>query len=72
MVNTNTVAADIVATNDVLDDMIADTYAMLATEKTFLTAYKTKLASARTKVGDDARFCALFTIYYMKKMGRVS
>jgi hypothetical protein len=65
MMNTSTIAVDLVAAGGVLDDLIADT-SLPISMRNKLTAYKTKLASKNTKKTEDLIFLGFFE-YWIRK-----
>jgi hypothetical protein len=71
VLNTDAVAADLVAGSGVIDDMEASTDVFGASDLTFLAAYQTKLGSARTNLSEDSIFMGLFCRYFMVKAAHV-
>lgn len=67
MVNTDAVAVVMVEANKLIDKLELSAGVFGASEKVFLAAYQAKLASARTKPGDDMRFGAMFLRYMTVK-----
>jgi hypothetical protein len=67
MVNTNAVAADLVANSGVIDDMEASTDVFGAEDLVFLAAYQAKLASTRTNLTEDMTFIAMLARYMVVK-----
>lgn len=71
MDNGKTIAADIVAASDLIDDIEALALGVVGkADKIFLAAYQAKLAAARTKLTDDWRFINLFTRVWLNLMAK--
>jgi hypothetical protein len=69
MKNSNTVAADLVASGGVIDDMeAAALHGSLTPSRKFLAAYQVKLASAPTSRGMDLQFL-MYVGTYMNRGG---
>jgi hypothetical protein len=67
MVNTDTIAVDLVAASSVIDDLEASAGVYGAEDKKFLAKYQAKLASARTTQSEDFYFLGLFMRYFVVK-----
>lgn len=63
MRNTDAVAAALVAANGVVDKLELATDMVSYSDRLFLAAYQTKLASGFTKKWEDLRFLQIFTTF---------
>ena len=67
MVNSDAIAADLVASNSIIDDLEASDDVYGAEDLTFLAAYQTKLGSTRTSLSEDMYFLGLLMRYFSVK-----